>query len=77
MERTIIYRPENLNIDSTAEITAIYQNGKTVGAVRIGALSDALDLVTDLETVEEVRVKAKNRLYICSQETGWRWVMQR
>ncbi len=76
MKHKIIDRPENLNINSTAEITEINQNGRYVCTVSIGALSDALDFV-DLDTIEEVRVKAGNRLYIFSRETDWRWVMRR
>ena len=76
----IINRPERVYIDESAAITAVYENHPICTAGWLGALSDALDCLTDLSEqsgLKELRVTARGKRYVLQKiNECWRWTQQ-
>ena len=73
----IIDRPERCYIGDYADITAVYENHTICTAGRLGALSDALDYLTDQSEqsgLKELRVTARGRVYVLQKiKERWCW----
>ena len=75
----IIDRPEQLYLNTEAEVKEVYEKGTCRSTVRIITLSDVNDLLLDngANALVEVRVRAAGRRFVYREENGiWRWELR-
>ena len=75
----IIDRPEQLYLNTEAEVKEVYEKGTCRSTVRIITLSDVNDLLLDngADTLVEVRVRAAGKRFVYREENRiWRWEMR-
>ena len=76
----IIDRPERVFIEDNAEVTAVYENHTICSSGRLGALSDALDYLTDQSEqsgLRELCIKARGRVYVLQKiKERWCWTQR-
>ena len=75
----IIDRPEQLYLNTKAEVKEVYEKGTCRSTARIITLSDVNDLLFDTgaDTLVEVRVRAAGKRFVYREENGiWRWELR-
>ena len=75
----IIDRPEQLYLNTEAEVKEVYEKRTCRSTVRIITLSDVNDLLLDngANALVEVRVKAAGKRFVYREKNGiWRWELR-